>query len=519
MSGSIGREGLDLRLSGVSLADSWGSPSCGREHCPSPRGGEKGRKRRSSQLYWVPPAQPSSLSSSVECGRGIFDEKLDDLYFQVMDGRRELGERIASLQDFHDHLEVLLKGWERKGDKEEVEEACRLLDVAVCVEEYWTQIETLQERWREDPSLAQLKRRVDRGDLPLSEGGEDFSPRREEGLERLCELHYLEGLDPLRRPWGTGWLRSLVEKWEEACREGTTSLHFFPWLEKAGEGKECFEEHERSSLSLNMRCKGLVSEEERQPYRVEVRGGHLYQGDRLLDTTAMHSLNSGDGKAIFVLGAEGKKLYSAEHQAGTFHHSTFFSGAQVAAAGDWRVEEGKLRVISNKSGHYQPHWKTTTLKVLRYLEERGVNLSEVDFEAVTSYPCQAQVIGRRGESLHGIPLKVLVEGDFGAKRFLDEEGRLAPSYSRIQLQPGWERKVERFLKSAEGLDESRMYVELPSWEERVEEGMALREQEGSWNRRTLQSFFREESPVEGERQFFSTPGSYVDEETQFHLEL
>lgn len=37
-----------------------------------------------------------------------------------------------------------------------------------------------------------------------------------------------------------------------------------------------------------------------------------------------------------------------------FHHSTFFSGNELIGAGEWIVEDGRLKSISANSGHYQP---------------------------------------------------------------------------------------------------------------------------------------------------------------------
>ena len=60
------------------------------------------------------------------------------------------------------------------------------------------------------------------------------------------------------------------------------------------------------------------------------------------------------GRAIWVQGPSGRFYSSNESQAGKFHHSSFLAGRDVKAAGDWKVTQGKLMMISAISGHYHP---------------------------------------------------------------------------------------------------------------------------------------------------------------------
>jgi len=60
------------------------------------------------------------------------------------------------------------------------------------------------------------------------------------------------------------------------------------------------------------------------------------------------------GVAIWVQGPSGRFYSSNESKEGKFHHSSFLAGREVKAAGDWCVEQGRLKSISAMSGHYHP---------------------------------------------------------------------------------------------------------------------------------------------------------------------
>jgi hypothetical protein len=59
---------------------------------------------------------------------------------------------------------------------------------------------------------------------------------------------------------------------------------------------------------------------------------------------------------------------------GLFHHSSFLGGAPVLGAGEWQVRTGLLRLITAKSGHYQPEMRHF-VGVLTSLRNQGVNLA------------------------------------------------------------------------------------------------------------------------------------------------
>ncbi|MEO9932149.1 calmodulin-binding protein [Rhodopirellula bahusiensis] len=88
-------------------------------------------------------------------------------------------------------------------------------------------------------------------------------------------------------------------------------------------------------------------------YRVDRSNELLWQNGSAFDTAAMRTHFSGLGWAIFVLSPRGV-FYTGSHVVGQFHHSSFLQGRPVKGAGEWKVEKGKLKLITAKSGHYQP---------------------------------------------------------------------------------------------------------------------------------------------------------------------
>jgi len=115
---------------------------------------------------------------------------------------------------------------------------------------------------------------------------------------------------------------------------------------------------------------------ERQQFQLRGNGGNLLQAGNPYDTTACYSKEAGTGWAIFVMSPDGE-LYASEHKVGRFHHSSFLAGGDAAAAGEIKVVAGKVRGLTNKSGHYAPSYQHTG-QVLAELRDLGQDLSLVE---------------------------------------------------------------------------------------------------------------------------------------------
>jgi hypothetical protein len=74
---------------------------------------------------------------------------------------------------------------------------------------------------------------------------------------------------------------------------------------------------------------------------------------------------------------ENGNLFASTYQrAGDFHHSSFFSGGDVAAAGELVVKDGKIEIVTDRSGHYLPsHFRTQ--QMLDQLANQGIDMRDV----------------------------------------------------------------------------------------------------------------------------------------------
>jgi hypothetical protein len=73
----------------------------------------------------------------------------------------------------------------------------------------------------------------------------------------------------------------------------------------------------------------------------------------------------------------GKIIASKVHSIGKFHHSSFLSGQPVASAGEISVEQGVVREITRRSGHYKPTAEQLN-QFLERLNNAGVDLRNVN---------------------------------------------------------------------------------------------------------------------------------------------
>lgn len=130
---------------------------------------------------------------------------------------------------------------------------------------------------------------------------------------------------------------------------------FKEWKNNGGIG-QTFWEFARVNAPWGAKYVTYCSAIQAEAYRMEFESDGLlhraHDGSKY-DTSGLETCASGRGWAIFVLSPEGK-LYSHKHVEGVFHHSSFLSGAAVLAAGEMLVNDGKIRIINAKSGHYMP---------------------------------------------------------------------------------------------------------------------------------------------------------------------
>lgn len=122
----------------------------------------------------------------------------------------------------------------------------------------------------------------------------------------------------------------------------------------------------------------------RERYRITIHDGFVYDArGHLFDTQAGISAFPGiHGRAIFAMDQNGNLYASIFQRTGYFHHSSFFAGENVAAAGELVVRRGKIEMVTDHSGHYRPG-RSRTQQVLDQLASQGIDIdpNHVDYWA------------------------------------------------------------------------------------------------------------------------------------------
>lgn len=116
----------------------------------------------------------------------------------------------------------------------------------------------------------------------------------------------------------------------------------------------------------------LKNDEERSVYKY-----FISEDGRLTNILNLSLLSTDDNGWMFVL--NDGNFYACEKRTNTFprfHHSSFFSGDNVNAAGIIVCREGKIIKLLPHSGHYRPEDKHL-LWLLRFLLNHHVKLEEI----------------------------------------------------------------------------------------------------------------------------------------------
>lgn len=111
----------------------------------------------------------------------------------------------------------------------------------------------------------------------------------------------------------------------------------------------------------------------REATRIHISGGKLFTDPQFrvpLDTQLSSNFFSGAGEAIYVMTANGN-LHVSSQLKSYRHHSSILAGLPVASAGEIQVNNGILKMINNRSGHYRPSG-TQLFQVVRQLRKSGI---------------------------------------------------------------------------------------------------------------------------------------------------
>ncbi|MCC7013407.1 MAG: hypothetical protein IT454_12660 [Planctomycetes bacterium] len=236
--------------------------------------------------------------------------------------------------------------------------------------------EYLTSKWKKDEVTDKDSKRVKRWDA-LAQLNEDVAKELEgygarilTGPGDFSEIsgakrnYWLERLDPGHR---AGYVLSpLFAKWSSLRPLDSTGkpVPFFTWL---GTPQGLLEVGQLNSVLQADFFKTVAYHQSEPLWKRMVyfdNANKLRKANgNLFHSASRSTAFSGQGWAIFVCSLDipgpvnqppRKYLFSYSHKTAEFHHSTFLGGAPVAAAGEWIVDQGEVKVITAKSGHYRP---------------------------------------------------------------------------------------------------------------------------------------------------------------------
>lgn len=213
-------------------------------------------------------------------------------------------------------------------------------------------------------------------------------------LAKQCVEHGLKlGAKFLRGPTNMKTIKGGDPKfqsyWLEALSGGhqpgfVLSGHYEKWLKKGIDKGRTYSfwnyigatkkknGHPRVARIAGAQSVRYLSKLDAEPYRVYFDAGRalMAHDNTPFDTQTYTTAHSGDGWAIFVVSTEGK-LYAGSHITGEFHHSSFLSGGAVIAAGELVADDGNIKFITAKSGHYGPAAENLRAMVTRLTQIPG----------------------------------------------------------------------------------------------------------------------------------------------------
>lgn len=131
-----------------------------------------------------------------------------------------------------------------------------------------------------------------------------------------------------------------------------------------------------------------LTKSQRDEYKLEIKDGLFYKNGEIYDCNQFkHVAHQKPGWAAFTLNLEGE-LSAFPHGGGVklavlngkeLRHSSMNAGADVWAAGQMEIKNGKLIRIDTNSGHYKPTL-LDLYRFLEYLDKKGVDISNTTVE-------------------------------------------------------------------------------------------------------------------------------------------
>ena len=214
------------------------------------------------------------------------------------------------------------------------------------------------------------------------------------GLQTLYRAHgyWLERLDPRHRAGHN--LHARYREWSQN-NIGTAGESFWDHVDSL----------ERASLDTDEHLKDEYvayflgqNKEKRALYKVHAEDGKLKDiNNDPVNTGNMTTVHSGNGWGILIFNYK-DELFVSSHKLNEFHHSTLMAGKPVKSAGDMATDtDGKVKMVTVKSGHYRPKAKHVKA-VLLYLQAKNC----IDHETMVrpSFPDWIPQDGRGTDDKH-----------------------------------------------------------------------------------------------------------------------
>ena len=196
------------------------------------------------------------------------------------------------------------------------------------------------------------------------------------GLKKLAGAAYrLEKLDPKHR-FGD----MLFRLWQIYLHDADASWPpFFAWVDTLTAdqarnylGEQLFQAWQ-SGVGVT-----YASDLFRVRYRVIVNAGRIsWRGEADYPTllTTKGSSAMGTKSAYLWILDRTDEAYTDKSEYGVTHHSTFARGRAIRGAGEWQVEDGRVKLITGKTGHYRVG-TDLFVEALRILRDRkGIDMS------------------------------------------------------------------------------------------------------------------------------------------------
>lgn len=175
-------------------------------------------------------------------------------------------------------------------------------------------------------------------------------------------------------------LETCFKAYEQKHPGDPTGVHFYHWLDEMTDWDRLMlvsghalirdvskdQNIKPSMVKAFMKGVAYMDKSARKSHRVFFNGGAAFfkTGEAgtgalggvvmaPLSTAEMSTVFSGKGFGIWVISEKGK-LYVGNHVKGLVHHSSFLSGANVMCGGEMWARNGKILLVTAKSGHYNP---------------------------------------------------------------------------------------------------------------------------------------------------------------------